>query len=290
MALQAAYIDDLSRTLEAVLQDASFSTMFPELAAADIVFDRPLDPFTPPKTTVDLFLYDLRENLDLRSNEVTTTRVGNQVITHPAALRLACSYLVTAWPVGGADLAMQEQRLLSDVLVVLSHYPIIPPGFLKGTLAGQDPLLPMVALHPDALKNLAEFWSSLGSKLKASLTVTVTISVPTFSDVADFAVTVENIGVEQGSPPAAESLIEIGGRVLNPTVQGVAGALVDVLDGSLQPVTPQQTTDASGQFVFSQVSPGSYQLRAAAAGFKLQTQAVTIPGTPDNYVIQLTPL
>jgi hypothetical protein len=290
MALQAAYIDDLSRTLEAVLQDPSFSTMLPELAAADIVFDRPLDPFTPAKTTVDVFLYDLRENLDLRSNEVTTTRTGNQVITHPAALRLACSYLVTAWPVGGADPALQEQRLLSDVLVVLSHYPIIPPSFLKGSLVGQDPWLPMVALHPDALKNLAEFWSSLGSKLKASLTVTVTISVPTFSDATDFAVTVENIGVEQGSPPAVETLIEIGGRVLNATLQGVAGALVDVLDGSLQPVTPQQTTDASGQFVFSQVSTGSYQLRAAAAGFKLQTQAVTIPGIPDDYVIQLTPL
>jgi len=288
--MQAAYIDDLSRTLEAVLQDPTFSTMFPELAAADIVFDRPLDPFTPPKTTVDVFLYDLRENLDLRLNEVTTTRVGNQVVTHPAALRLACSYLVTAWPVGGSDLALQEQRLLSEVLVVLSHYPIIPPSFLKGSLVGQDPLLPMVTLHPDALKNLAEFWSSLGSKLKASLTVTVTISVPIFSDVVDFAVTTENIGVAQGTPPVTETLLEIGGRVLNPALQGVSGALVDVLDGSSHPAAPQQTTDANGQFVFSQVSAGSYQLRAAAAGFKLQTQAVTIPGMPNDYVIQLTPL
>lgn len=290
MTLQAAYIDDLSRTLEAVLQDPAFATMFPELAAADIVFDRPLDPFTPPKTTVDVFLYDLRENLDLRLNEVTTTTIGNQVVTHPAALRLACSYLVTAWPVGGTDLAMQEQRLLSEVLVVLTHYPIIPPSFLKGSLVGQDPSLPMVTLHPDALKNLAEFWSSLGSKLKASLSVTVTISVPIFSDVVDFAVTTQNIGVQQGTPPASEPLLEIGGRVLNPALQGISGALVDVLDGSSQPVTPQETTDANGQFVFSQVNAGSYQLRATAVGFKPQTQAVTIPGMPNDYVIQLTPL
>ena len=97
--MQAAYIDDLSETLKAVLQDPSFAGMFPELAAADIIFDRPIDTLAPAKTTIDLFLYDLRENLDLRLNEVTTTRVGNQVITHPAALRLACSYLATAWPV-----------------------------------------------------------------------------------------------------------------------------------------------------------------------------------------------
>jgi len=148
----------------------------------------------------------------------------------------------------------------------------------------------MVTLHPDALKNLSEFWSSLGSKLKASLTVTVTISVPIFGDVVDFAVTTENIGVTQGTPPVTETLLDIGGRVLNPALQGVAGAFVDVLDGSSQPAAPQQTTDANGQFVFSQVSVGSYQLRAAAAGFKLQTQAVTIPGMPNDYVIQLTPL
>jgi hypothetical protein len=288
MAMQAAYIDDLSHTLEAVLQDAGFATMFPELAAADIVFDRPLDPFTPPKTTVDLFLYDIRENLDLRLNEVTTTRVGNQVITHPAALRLACSYLVTAWPVGGTDLPLQEQRLLSEVLVVLSHYPIIPSTFLFGSMIGQDPSLPMVALHPDALKNLAEFWSSLGSKLKASLTVTVTISVPIFSDIADFPVTAETIGVTQGS--ATETLIEVGGQVLNLASQSVVGAAIDILNLSSVPVAQQQTSDSDGQYVFTQVNAGNYQLRAVAVGFKPQVQPVTIPGSPNDFVIQLTPL
>jgi hypothetical protein len=293
MAMQAAYIDDLSHTLEAVLQDPSFAIMFPELAAADIVFDRPLDPFTPPKTTIDLFLYDIRENLDLRLNEVTTTKVGNQVITHPAALRLACSYLVTAWPVGGTDLPLQEQRLLSEVLVVLSHYPIIPSTFLVGSMIGQDPSLPMVALHPDALKNLAEFWSSLGSKLKASLTVTVTISVPIFSDIAGFPVTAETIGVTQTPPllpPATETLLEVGGQVVNLTSQPVAGALVDILNSSSVPVAQQQISDSNGQYVFTQVNAGNFQLRAVAVGFKPKVQPVTIPASPSDFVIQLTPL
>ena len=226
MALQAAYIDDLSQTLESVLHDPTFASMFPALTAADIIFDRPLDPFTPPKTSIDLFLYDIRENLDLRLNEVTTTRVGDQVITHPAALRLACSYLVTAWPVSGTELALQEQRLLTEVLVVLSHYPIIPSNFLIGSMVGQDPSMPMVALHPDALKNLAEFWSSLGSKLKASLTVTVTISVPIFSDVPGFPVKAQNLGVIQttpGQPPTTETLLVVGGQVVDPALNGVAG-------------------------------------------------------------------
>ena len=288
--MQAAYIDDLSRTLKKVLQDPSFSAMFPELAAADLVFDRPLDTFAPPKSTIDIFLYDVRENLDLRLNEVTTVNVGGQVITHPAALRLACSFLVTAWPVGGADLALQEHRLLTQVLVVLSHYPIIPNVFLVGSMIGQDPLLPMVALHPDALKNLAEFWSSLGSKLKASLTVTVTISVPIFSDIDGFAVTTENLGLTQGSPPATDTLLEAGGVVTNLASMPIAGALVDLLDAASVPVTGQQITDSDGQYVFTRIGGGTYQLRVIAVGFKPKMQPVVIPGLPNDLAVQLTPL
>jgi len=271
--------------LKAVLHDPSFATVFPELNGAEIVFDRPLDPFNPANTTVDLFLYDLRENLELRLNEPTTTTVGNTLVTHPAALRLACSYLVTAWPVGGPDLPFQEHKLLTQVLRVLSHYPIIPASFLQGTLAGQDPPLPMVTLHPDALKNLAEFWSSLGSKLKPSLTATVTISVPVFSDVTDYIVTTHNTIYAPGINASTETLIQFGGRVIDNNSKPLPGALVDVLDMGLR-----ETTDDNGQFNFQNVTAGAHNLRALATGFKAQTKTVTVPDLPDNYVIQLAPL
>ncbi len=283
--MQAAYIDDLSATLKAVLQDPSFAGMFPELAGADIIFDRPSDSLSPPKSTIDLFLYDLRENLDLRLNEVTTTKVGNQIITHPAMLRLACSYLATAWPVGGVDVALQEQRLLSEVLVVLSHYPTIPSSFLQGSLLNQDPPLPMVAMHPDALKNLAEFWSSLGTKLRASLTVTVTISAPIFSDIPDFMVTTQQTGYTQGTPPSRETLIQVGGQVVDLSAQGISGALVDLMDTGLRDVT-----DDNGGFSFDSVPVGAHTIRAVAVGYKPQTQPLTVPGRPEDYVVTLAPL
>ena len=293
MAMQTAYISDLSETMRAVLHDPGFAGMFPGLAAADIIFDRPNDTLNPPNDSIDLFLYDIRENLDLRLNEVTTARIGNQTITHPAPLRLACSYLATAWPVGGVknglDPLMREQHLLSEVLVVLSHYPTIPANFLQGSLAGRLPLLPMVALHPDALKNLAEFWSSLGSKMKPSLTVTVTISVPVFSDITDFIVTTQNIGFRPSPTAPLDTLLQVGGQVVDALTHGISGARVDVLDVALNPTTPSQMTDSDGQFVFPQVSAGTYQLRAIATGFKPQLKTITIPGMPDDYVIQLTP-
>jgi hypothetical protein len=95
-------------------------------------------------------------------------------------LPLACTYLVTAWPVGGPELALQEQRLLSETLQILTRYRTIPAQFLQGSLAGRLPLPQMLVLHPDALKNASEFWTSLGNKLRPSLSVTVTLDIPSF--------------------------------------------------------------------------------------------------------------
>jgi hypothetical protein len=166
-------ISDLSQTLRAILTQPGLPR---DLAAAQIVFDRPSETFAPTQATVDLFLYDIREDRD--SGEGAGTRGS------PAVRALACTYLVTAWPVGGPEVALQEHQLLSDVLRVLSAHPTIPREFLRGDLAGHDPLLQMLVMHPDTLRNTAEFWSALGSKLRPSLTVTVTIRLPAFSGQA----------------------------------------------------------------------------------------------------------
>src|ERR1700752_3644747 len=105
-------IDDLSRTLKAILSRAPAP-----LSNAQVVFSRPTDAFTPPQTAIDLFLYDIRENVDLRNNEPVITRNRNgQVVTHRQPIRLACSYVVTAWPVGksGDDAILLEQKLLGQ--------------------------------------------------------------------------------------------------------------------------------------------------------------------------------
>ena len=89
---------------------------------------------------------------------------------------------------------------------------------------GQHPPLPMVALHPDALKNLAEFWASLGNTMRASLTITVTISVPVFDDV-------HRLSGYHGTPPVTppepafrpRQCCMFGGRVLDRTCYAVSG-------------------------------------------------------------------
>jgi len=67
-----------------------------------ISFATPDDQFSPTSVTlpaIDLFLYDVRENFDMRSNYWVEERQSNDTTTEkcPAA-RLKCSYPVTALP------------------------------------------------------------------------------------------------------------------------------------------------------------------------------------------------
>ncbi len=274
-------IQDLSRTLQTILTQPGLPA---PLSNALIAFDRPEQSFQPMQTTVDLFLYDLRENLELRSNELTIDKSNTQSVTHKAPMRLACSYLATAWPVGGTEPALQEQQLLSQVLQALARFPTIPGTFLQGTLVGQQPPLPMVALHPDALKNLAEFWASLGNTLRASLTITVTISVPVFDDVIDFLVTTATTSASAANG-TSDQWMQFGGRVLDGTGNGVPGALADLLDSGLR-----TRSGSDGRFVFSGVQAGSHTLRIVATGFKPLTETVVVPGAPGSFLVTLTPL
>jgi Pvc16 N-terminal domain len=168
-------ISDLSETLRAILTQPGLPAA---LAAAQIAFDRPTEPFNPTQTTLDLFLYEIRENHELRADPRVPSPGGGSAETAP--MSLACSYLVTAWPVGGPELALQEHNLLGETLQVLAGYPVIPAALLQGSLAAQRPLPQMLVLHPDAIKNTSEFWTALGSKLRPSLSVTVTIAVNPF--------------------------------------------------------------------------------------------------------------
>ena len=203
-------IRDLSETLSALLA--------PALPAADISFERPTDLFQPAQTTVNLFLYDVRENLELRNNEPVVRRVGTVAIKEPPPVRLDCAYIVTAWPVGGTDLPLQEHRLLSQSLRRLLRFPTIPPEFLRGSLIGQQPPLPTVTARPDGLANPAEFWTALGSRLRAALTLKATIGVTAFDPVSDHLVLMKRTGFAATLGAIDETFIQIGGRILAPAL------------------------------------------------------------------------
>jgi hypothetical protein len=282
-------IRDLSTSLQAVLSDPSLAAPFPELHEALIAFDRPDDGFKPAQTTVNLFLFDVRENMELRSNEPKIQRLNGQAVIHRAPKRVACTYLVTAWPVGGTDLALQEQRLLAQVLQTFSLYPTIPATFLKGKLVGQEPPLPMMAARPEELQNPAEFWTAIGNKMRASIAVTATISMEIFAPVTTTMATTAIVRLGERAAPDSQSLVpatqtesyRIGGKVTragNP----VAAARVELVGAGLA-----ARTDADGDYVLGAMAAGAYTLNVEADATTRQA-SITVPATGDrSYDVQL---
>jgi hypothetical protein len=172
-------IDDLDATISDLLSRELSHLLGAQVA---ITFETPDADFPPPSVAlpaIDFFLYDVRENVELRSTEWGFRRslegAGRRL---PPALRVDCSYLVTAWPSNSApNPAQDEHRLLSEVLRVLVRHTTLPGDVLRGSLEGLEPPLPATSLQPGHLQSLSEFWQALGGRPKAALNYTVTIAV-----------------------------------------------------------------------------------------------------------------
>ena len=186
-------IDDLDKTLEKLLE---LDLLGVWSNSVNISFDRPDEDYTPGEATINLFLYDVRENRELRSNEWLIERQSNGTVNKQRPpVRVNCSYLVTAW----AGDVLSEHKLLSQAMKVLLRYPTLPDSILEGSLKGQEPPLPTSTLQPGHLQSLGEFWQALGGKPKAALNYTVTIGVEAYKLVeAEPAVREKQIAFEQG--------------------------------------------------------------------------------------------
>ena len=172
-------IDDLDRSLENLLK----RELPPELVSqVSISFAPPDGTFPPPSVAlpaVDLFLYDVRENRELRDGEWRMERQSDGTVVRKApTVRIDCSYLLTTWPSSNSTTPTRdEHRLLGEVMKALLRHATLPSEVLVGSLEGQQPPLPASSLQPGRLQSLSELWQALGGKPKATLNYTVTIGV-----------------------------------------------------------------------------------------------------------------
>jgi hypothetical protein len=161
-------LDDLDRTLLNVLT-AEITT----LDAGHVHFEPPDNEFRPSIPAVSLFLYDVRENVDLRDNDWLVDRSnGSNAVKRQPPRRVDCSYLITAW----AGDSLSEHLLLGQVMQALLRHPTIGDPYLANTLQGQPPL-PTGVLQPSLLQAIGEFWQAMGNKPRAALNYTVTVAV-----------------------------------------------------------------------------------------------------------------
>ena len=101
-------------------------------ADIDIALDAPTKDWAARRNapTVDLFLYDIREDTRRREYGFSEQRDDHGVVTHrtPAPRYFKLSYLVTAWTQRPDD----EHRLLDALLRCFLRFDAIPESFVIG--------------------------------------------------------------------------------------------------------------------------------------------------------------
>ena len=144
----------------------------------DVVFDAPTRDWAARRSgpTVDVYLYDIREDNSRRSGNMAAVRREDGKVTGyrtpPRVFRLA--YLVTAWTQRPED----EHRLLSALLACFIRYEVFPSRALSPTLVEQGyPVAIAIAQPPPDNRKVPDVWSSLGGDLKPSLDLVVTLTV-----------------------------------------------------------------------------------------------------------------
>lgn len=243
-------------------------------AEVDISFETPDREWAASisKPTVNIYLYDIRENHQLRTTEWMVERNPNGMATRKKnPSRIDLSYLVTVWTNDIAD----EHRLLWHVLSTLFGYPDLPGDMLAGQLSGLNYPIKTSVAQPDGLfKNPADFWGALDNQLKPSLNYVVT--VPLDLEMA-FTAPIVRTKVIDFKPPetGVERLVQVAGTVHG---KGKADKVIAKATVVAREVGMTAETDSLGQYAFAKLPKGKHTFQVIVSGKKVWEGAMEVPG------------
>ena len=243
-------------------------------AEVDISFKTPDREWSASisKPTVNLYLYDIRENHELRGTEWRIEKDQNGLATRKKnPSRVDLSYLITVWTNDIED----EHRLLWHTLLVLFRYAELPEEVLAGQLSGLQYPIKIATAQPDGLfNNPADFWAALDNELKPSFNYVVTL--PLDLDLSFTAPVVRTKIIDIKPPHAdAERLVQIAGIVheVGKPAEGIPKATVVAREARMT-----AKTDDQGRYSFTKLPAGKHTFQVLVPGRKIRETSITVPG------------
>ena len=242
------------------------------------------------RPTINLFLYDLRENMHLRSQQWEQLPVRgpeNQARLKRSPLRVDCYYMITVWATEPED----EHRLLSRCLTTLYRFPALPAERLAGELHNQQFELQLRLAVSDALPNPAEVWSALDNEMRPAVAMMVTLAIDPWQEITAPLVSTRTLRAGQSDRPRRETLsgagadpdrITIGGTVRTPKGEPRPGIQVAIKGTGLF-----ATSDTQGRFVLGSLPAGAYILVAWPPSGKPKERPIAVPSKDGHYDLNL---
>jgi hypothetical protein len=261
----------------------------------DILFDQPRREWSArlSKPTLNLFLFDIRENLRLRGSEqyFTYNRPDGTSEVRRNPVRLDLRYLLTAWVKEAED----EHLLLSNALMGLLRNPFLPVDLFTERLKPQPNPCPIeIATFPsDAgpMDKFTEIWGVLDNEMRPGILVTVTISVDPYKPLIFGQVRSREMRFLQdsgiGGPPGALQVT----KKLSKKYWVVSGLLksqkYDLSTLSLVLVEKQEPVELreGGRFALQRLAEGEYHLDILYNKKVIKRQKIHVPS--EDYDIQV---
>jgi hypothetical protein len=261
-------INELDDTIRQLLIKAGGFTQ----AEVDVKFEIPNREWSAgiSKPTLNCYLFDIRENRELRQHGMESVTQNGAVAFRQRPLAFFdLTYLITAWTSEVGD----EHLLLWRVLHTLLRFEKIPPEYLEGSLTGLTfPIYARTAMPEGVLKSPGEFWTALENQIKPSLSYVVTLAVD--RDQISVGPPVSTARLRFPSPSGVEERwVWFGGVVQDKDGKPVVGAAV-----GLEGRDVRANTDAEGRFRLRVPAPGHYTL-VARSGSSVQRRKIEIPET-----------
>jgi Pvc16 N-terminal domain len=277
-------IDDLDEVLrQFLIRDLPIKN-----GEVDIKFDQPKREWSArvSRPTLNLFLYDIRENQKLRQTQPAweLTQNGDGTVTKrrkPA--RVDLHYMITAWAAEPED----EHRLLSRSLMVLFRYPALPEELLPEILQSQPVPIPLMVAQYDELRTPSDVWNVLDNEMRPALACIVTLAIDPYLPIVTPLVRTRELRIGPSRVPSLhESEIDlrldartgadlfwtIGGTLHSEQPLDLEKAHLVLVERGLEvPLQPE------GRFVIGHLVAGEYTLEISVAGRPPRRYSIAVP-------------
>ncbi len=266
-----AELDEFLRTLlRRELTETGFDSV-------EIAFEAPNREWSSRLTqpTLNLFLYELRENRRHRQAQWDGARDGSRSEARPP-LWLDAAYTLTAFSTAVED----EHRLMSQAIAALSAYPELPPDLMPTTLASLSQQFGKLTGRigdPDHDAR-PDFWIAVGGSYKLSFNYLVGLPFPSGAvfhrgpPVRSQRIVVEDLTVPRG---AVVERMRQRGTVVDADGAPLAGVWVALPD-----LAQVAESDEQGRFLLDGVPKGTHSVTARDSDGRQVTARLQVPGEP----------